>query len=149
MTIMEQIAHLKGLAEGLDIAQAGTKEARLLTAMLDVLDSMAQRVEDLDEEVEVLNDGMDAVSDELMDLEEDFYGGDDGTWPCDEDEDDEDEDEEDIVYLVQCPKCGEELEVDEDTLLEGTICCDACDQLFQLEIVEDEDEEDEDFDDEA
>lgn len=153
MTIAEKIAHLQGLAEGLDIHSENSKEAKLLAAMLDVLGSISQELTELHEDVELVTDELDELSEEVADLEEDYYGEDDGTWPYDgeedydlDDEDDEYEDDE-ILYSVKCPKCGEEMTLDEDTLLAGNIRCDNCDQLFSLEVI-DEDDESEDYDEE-
>ncbi len=158
MTIGEQIAHLRGLAEGLGITAESSAEGKLLTAMLEVLGSINQQLCALEEDVEFCNEGIEAVTEELMSMEEDYYGEDDGTWPYDgEDDEDDDEDfddeeedfddeedfdEDEILYLVKCPKCGDEMEMDEDTLLEGNIRCESCGQKFELEILFDEEEED-------
>lgn len=149
MTLAEQIAHLKGLAEGMDIQSENSKEAKLLTAMLDVISSIGKRLEELDEDLELVNDGLDGMEQELMDLEEDVYYSDedDDDWSIygeDDDEDDDLDDEEPANYVVKCPSCGAELYVDEDTLLAGKIRCNECGQLFSLEIVEDSEDEDKD-----
>ena len=155
MSISEKIAHLQGLAEGLDIRSETSKEARLLTAMLDVLQEMAVELNGLEDNVDLVNEELDELSDEVMALEEDYYLGDEDE-DFDEDEDlDEDDDfgfddEDGVYYLVECPQCGEQMELDEDTLLEGNIRCEACGQLFSLEVVDedDEDAEESDFDEE-
>jgi ribosomal protein S27E/uncharacterized coiled-coil protein SlyX len=142
MTIAEKIAHLQGLAEGLDIQKEDSKEARLLTAMLDVLQGIGDQLAALEDNVDLVNEELDELSDELMAVEEDLY--------LDEEEDDEDEleDEEDlddeddgVYYIVECPQCGEQMTLDEDALLAGNIRCEACGQLFSLEIVDDGEED--------
>ena len=151
MTINEKLAHLQGLAEGMEIEKETSKEARLLVAMLEVLKDIGAQLAGLEDNVDLVNEELDELSDELMAVEEDLY-------PDDEDEDDFDdfddlEDEEDdglfddedgVYYEVECPQCGEKLTMDEDTLLAGNIRCDACGQLFSLEILDDEDEAEED-----
>ncbi|MCD8144111.1 MAG: hypothetical protein LUD79_02025 [Oscillospiraceae bacterium] len=152
MTIAEQIAHLKGLAEGMEIQSESSKEAKLLTAMLEVLDSIGQQLEQLQEDVEIVNDGVDALSEELMGLEDDYYGEDDDVWTYDGEDDDYEDDDEELdedepfYYVVKCPKCGEEMMMDEETLLAGNIRCEACGQLFSLEVVEDDESDDYDED---
>ena len=144
MTIAEKIAHLKGLAEGLDIASETSKEAKLLTAMLDVLSDLGDELDEVVDSVDLNSEELDELSDEVMALEEDYYGEDDGTWPYDEDEDDDFEDEDDdVFYVVECPECGAKMELDEDTLLAGNIRCDSCGQLFSLEVLDDGEEADE------
>lgn len=142
MTIAEKIAHLQGLAEGMEIQKENSKEARLLVAMLEVLQEIGGQLAEMEDNIELVNEELDEVSEELMALEEDIYTGDEDE---DEDEDDdygyeEDEDEDGVYYIVECPQCGEQMTLDEDSLLSGNIRCEACGQLFSLEVV-DEDEE--------
>ena len=89
MEISEKVAYLKGLAEGLAL-DTDTKEGKLLTAIIDVLDDMAEKFVDLEDELCDVEDGLDAVSDDLSDVEEALYELDDDE---DEDEDYDDDDE--------------------------------------------------------
>ena len=61
------------------------KIGKLLSAIIDVLDDMALEIEDLKDAQRELGDGLDAVSDDLEDVEDVVFGEDD--------EDDEDEDD--------------------------------------------------------
>ena len=54
MEISEKVAYLKGLAEGLNL-DTDSKEGKLIAAIIDVLDEMSIRFEDIDETV--LEDG--------------------------------------------------------------------------------------------
>lgn len=117
MTVTEKVAYLKGLAEGLEIAE-NSKEGKLLKAVMDILSDLALSVEDLEDYTAELTEQVDAIDEDLDSLEKDFYEDDD----CDCDcgcEDDEDWDGE--FYDVTCPNCDEEFSVDEETLLEGSI----------------------------
>ena len=51
----EEVAYLKGLAEGLDIDDK-TKEGKMICKIVDVLDSFAGIVQDLEYSVEDLED---------------------------------------------------------------------------------------------
>ena len=148
MTIAEKIAHLQGLAEGMEIQKENSKEARLLVAMLEVLQEIGGQLAEMEDNMELVNEELDEVSEELMALEEDIYvGGEDEDEGEDEDDDDygyeEDEDEDGVYYIVECPQCGEQMTLDEDSLLSGNIRCEACGQLFSLEVVDEDEEADE------
>ncbi len=129
MTITEKVAYLKGLAEGLAIDTEKSKEGKLIAAIIDVLEDMGLSIEDLESNADELAEELDAISDDLADVEEDLYG--------DEDDDDDDDDE---FFQVECPNCGELLEIDEEALDEGVIQCPACAQKFVLDIFDDCDE---------
>ena len=91
MEILEKVAYMKGLAEGLSL-DTKTKEGKLLTVMMDILEDMALELEDLYEAQVELEEGLDAVSDDLSDVETYIYEM-DGEYDEDDD-DDEDEDDE-------------------------------------------------------
>ena len=50
MTISEKVAYLKGLAEGLAL-DTESKEGKLIAAIIDVLDDMSGKFEDLEDEL--------------------------------------------------------------------------------------------------
>lgn len=124
MTITEKVAYLKGLAEGLAIDTEKSKEGKLISAIIDVLEDMGLSIEDMENNMDELAEEMDAISDDLADVEEDLYG------------DGDDEDEE--FFQVECPNCGELLEIDQDALEEGVIQCPGCDQKFALDLFDDD-----------
>ena len=127
MTISEKVAYLKGLAEGLNIDTEKSKEGKLISVMIGILEEIGMSIEDLEENTEALGEEIDAISDDLADVEKAVF----------EDEDDEDE----------CPNCGETLVIDESVLDEGVIQCPNCKQKFALDLSDDcccgdEDEDD-------
>ena len=89
MTISEKVAYLKGLAEGLDLDTAKSKEGKLIAAIIDVLDDMSEKFVDLEDELCDVEDGLDAVSDDLCEVEEALYELEDDDDEYDEDEDDD------------------------------------------------------------
>ncbi len=125
MTITEKVAYLKGLAEGLALDPESSKEAKLIASMIDILEDIGLSVADLEENTQALGDELDELSDDLAEVEEVVYD--------DEDDEDDDEDDEDF-FEVDCPNCGETLEIDEDVLDEGTIVCPSCHQKFALDL---------------
>ena len=136
MEISEKVAYLKGLAEGLAL-DTDTKEGKLLTAIIDVLDDMAEKFVDLEDELCDVEDGLDAVSDDLSDVEEALYELDD-----DEDEDDDDDES---YFVTTCPVCEEEIVFNEDNLESGEIRCPNCGEKLEFDLsdlAQDEDDED-------
>ena len=138
MEILEKVAYMKGLAEGLSL-DTKTKEGKLLTVMMDILEDMALELEDLFEAQEELEEGLDAISDDLSDVETYIYEM-DGEYDDDDDDDDEDddEDEDDEVYETTCPNCEEEIFFDETILADGCVECPNCGEKLAFDLDEDE-----------
>ena len=130
MKITEKAAYLKGLATGLGLGE-DTKEAKVIHALIDLVDDMALTISDLEEGFNSISDQLDAVDEDLCSLEEDFY----------EDED-EDEDDDDVYYEVTCPACNQTVCMSEDLLLRGEITCPNCGENleFDLEDIECDDD---------
>ena len=137
MEIMEKVAYLKGLAEGMEL-DTEKKEGKLLAAIIDVLENVALELEDLwDEQVE-LADGLDAVSDDLEDVEDVLFDDEDEDDYEDEDEEDFDDDED--CYATTCPTCEETIYFD------GEVICPNCGEKLEFDmssLEEDEESEDE------
>lgn len=140
MEITEKVAYLKGLAEGLSLDKE-TKEGKLLLAIVDVLDSMASEFEVLESELGDMEDGLDAVSDDLSDVEEALFEEDE------EDEEDEEEDDAEDYFETTCPVCEESIVFDESVLDSGEITCPNCGEKLEFDLSdlanasEDKDEE--------
>lgn len=139
MEIMEKVAYLKGLAEGMEL-DTEKKEGKLLSAIIDVLEDIGLELEDLWDNTEELADGLDAVSDDLEDVEDVLFDEED-----DFDEDDEDDFDEDAdCYATTCPTCEEEIFFDESILEDGEVICPNCGEKLEFDLEsleEDEDEE--------
>ena len=140
MEIMERVAYLKGLAEGMEL-DVEKKEGKLLAAIIDVLEDMAMELEDLWDGEEELADGLDAVSDDLEDVEELLFDDEDEDDEYDEEDFDDDED----CYATTCPTCEEEIYFDESVLEDGEVICPNCGEKleFDLSSLEEDAEEDE------
>ena len=155
MTTSEKVAYLKGLAEGMGVEDAG--QGKLFKVIIDILEDLALDLADTKDSLVDLTDSVEAVSEDLSELEDDFYES-----PCftcegcadeeDDEGDEEDEDDEDdgepVFYSVECPSCGFKLTVDEDILDTGTFECPECGEVIALtsadvEEVEFDDEDEE------
>ncbi len=130
MTISEKVAYLKGLAEGLNIDTEKSKEGKLISVMIGILEEVGMSIEDLEENTVALGEEIDAISDDLSDVEKVVFDEDDedDDCCCDEDED---------FFEVECPNCKETLVIDEDVLESGTIQCPNCKQKFALDLSDD------------
>ena len=129
MTISEKVAYLKGLAEGLNLDVEKSKEGKLISVMIGILEEVGMSIEDMEENVTALGEELDALSDDLSDVESVVF-------------EDEDEDEDDDFFEVECPNCQEPLIIDDEALAEGVVQCPSCEQTFSLELTDDEDGED-------
>ena len=134
MTISEKVAYLKGLAEGLNLDTEKSKEGKLISVMIGILEELAMSVEDLEENALNLGEEIDVLSDDLADVEDVVF---------DEDEDDE-EDYDDDWCEGEGPTCGETRIVDDEALAEGEVECPKCGSRYAMDLTEDEDEETED-----
>ena len=131
MTISEKVAYLKGLAEGLNIDTEKSKEGKLISVMIGILEEVGLSIEDLEENTAAMEEEIDAISDDLSDVEEIVYEEEDGCC-CDEDED---------FFETECPTCGETLVIDSGILDEGSVQCPNCKETFAIDL-SDEDADD-------
>ena len=128
MEITEKVAYLKGLAEGMEL-DTSKKEGKLLSAIIDVLEDIALELSDIEDAQEELGDGLDAVSDDLEDVEDLLYGEDeDGEYELD----DLGEDEE--CYATTCPTCEESIYFDESVLKDGQVICPNCGEKLEFDL---------------
>ena len=58
MTVSEKVAYIKGLAEGLGI-DGESKQGKLFGAIIDVLEDIAYELEDINDSVEEVGEGLD------------------------------------------------------------------------------------------
>jgi formylmethanofuran dehydrogenase subunit E len=134
MTIIEKVAYIQGLFDGMGLDKSDSQEAKILSEILDVLKEVGDELETVDATLDEFGEEIDAISDDLSDVEEVVFDE-------DEDEDDEDDledfDDEDF-FEVACPNCGEDLVIDDNVLEAGSIDCPACGQKFALSFDEDE-----------
>jgi len=138
METSESLGYLKGLIDGLDL-DANKKETKVIKAIVDVLENLATDVDDMTEGLELVGEQIDAVDEDLADLEEFVYDDDDCDCDCCDDECEE--------YEVECPNCGETITVDEDTVMQGKFECPNCGEMLEFEVEYDDDCDCDDCDD--
>ena len=155
MTINEKAAYLKGLMEGLQL-DTEKAEGKMIAAIVDLLGDVTKKltnVEDttiaISDELDEIEEDLDAIEDFIMDEDEDDYDDDDYEDDDFDDYDDEDFDEEGFdfgdedttIYEVKCI-CGNVIAFDEETLEAGSIICEECGETLEFTF-DDEDEDEE------
>ena len=133
MTISEKVAYLKGLAEGLNLDTEKSKEGKLISVMIGILEEVGLSIEDLEENALALGEEIDVLSDDLADVESVVF---------DEDENDEEASDDDW-FEGEGPTCGAPLIIDDEALAEGFIQCPNCQSKFSLDLSDDVVEADE------
>lgn len=120
-TVKEKIAYLKGLVEGSDGTQDGHTRI-IFNRMVGVLEDVAEELESVQADLQESRKYMDALDDDLWDLEEEIHGDFDD-W--------EDEETLDVI----CPHCKEPVTVDLDELRAGedARCPDCGEKVFYAE----------------
>ena len=131
MTVIEKVAYLRGLADGLKLTDTSA-EGKVLLNVIEVLDDLALSVTDLEDAVEELGEVVDAIDDDLQDVEDALYDEDDDEDYFDDYDEFDDEDE--PLYEVQCPTCGDTICVDESMLCEGEIDCPNCGEKLEFDL---------------
>lgn len=120
--LYEEVAYLKGLAEGLEISKE-TKEGKIIHKIVEVLESFADAIVDLEEEQADLIEYVESIDEDLADMEEDIY----------EDEDEDSNEDSDFSYVeMECPNCGDLVDIDEDLLYndEIDVICPNCQAII-------------------
>ena len=160
MTLTEKLAYIKGLADGLGVDET-TKEGKILLALVDLMDDVTTAVTELEGDMDQAYEELDAIDEDLTDIEEFLWEDDEDECDCcdcddewdDEDWDDEDEcccghdhDDDELfdggIYEITCPKCGEIVCMDEEMLFSPDCGCPNCGTSFEIEFDEECDCED-------
>lgn len=110
--LYEEVAYLKGLAEGLEISKE-TKEGKIIHKIVETLESFADAIVELEEEQADLVEYVESIDEDLADIEDDIY--EDG-------EEDEDIEDDELSFIeMECPNCSDLVEIDEELLYDDEI----------------------------
>ena len=146
MTISEKSAYLKGLMDGLKL-DTETAEGKMIAAIVDLLGDVTKKltnVEDttiaISDELDEIEEDLDAIEDFIMDEEDEDYEDDDYEDFDDEEYDEEGfdfGDEETTIYEVECA-CGEIINFDEEVLEKGSMTCPNCGETLEFSFDDEE-----------
>ncbi len=150
--LKENVSYLKGLVEGLEIKKS--KDGKVIHAIVDVLDEMATAMNAMNEDIKDLDAYIDAIDEDLTDLEDDFYDeiyDEDYDELIDEDELYEGDEAAEDVELpmfefegceccnnLSCPECGEMIYIEDPSLYNPEFCdmevsCPMCGAKIRME----------------
>ena len=125
--LSDRVSYLKGLAEGLKL-DTEKNEGKLIEKILELLADMTEEMTAMHSDHDELSEYVEAIDNDLSDLEDAVMGDGEG-----EDEDEEDDEEEDDGLVeYTCPHCGEEMtfEVDSFDFDEDYLCPNCHKPLF-------------------
>ena len=120
MDICEKVAYIKGLAEGLSLDES-TKEGKILAAVIDLLGDITEEICDIEDACDDMSEQIDAVDEDLSNVEDIVYGED-----CCDDDCDCCDDEDDDLYEIECPACHDTIYLDESMLEDEGMKCPNC-----------------------
>lgn len=145
--VKQKIAYLQGLSAGINLDKE-SKEGKILGAVVDILEAMTEEIEKLRKDREELEKYVEAVDEDLGELEDEVYGNECDCDECEDDEDDEDYDSDDYFedgdlesedegsfVEMECPQCHDIVKF-ETSLLEDEdvieITCPNCDEVVYV-----------------
>jgi formylmethanofuran dehydrogenase subunit E len=122
MSAREQLAYLRGLIEGQNIAE-NTGISKFHEALLGVLDAITAELDEIASDQADLRKYVEEMDDELLSFDDDDY---------DDDDDAFDEDEEEEYERVVCPECGKDFMYQPDVYEEDEdLLCPHCGKPFK------------------
>ena len=131
MEMIEKVAYLKGLAEGLGLDDS-TKEGKVLGLVIDLLDDVVAALDYVEEDLQSMEEDLEAMEEDLEEVLEDIYGDDDDECDCGCESSALDFEGE--LYEVVCPACADVVCVDEDMLDQGQISCPGCGETLEFDL---------------
>ena len=137
MNSLEKLAYLKGLVEGLGLDET-KKDTKVINNLITLLEDVVLSVTSLEEGFAEMQQQIDAVDEDLGEVEKDLYEDDD---ECDCCKGDKDSDADDIYYEVTCPTCGDTIELNGAMLDEGWIDCPNCNEKLEFDFDDIDEEE--------
>ncbi|MEF9952608.1 MAG: hypothetical protein RR840_00010 [Clostridium sp.] len=130
--LIKKAAYLKGLCDGLEISE-GTKEGKVLVAIVDMLEEMALDMREINESYDELDSYVESIDEALLEVEEVLFEDEDDECGCGCGCDCDDVDEDGYVD-IECPNCGDKIYIDEGMFEdEEELACPNCDEPINYE----------------
>lgn len=116
--LKSRVSYLQGLSAGLNL-DGESREGKLLSGILEVLDEFAEQFNELEDAHEQLEDYLESIDEDLYQLENEILDIDEGA-------------EDDDYLEADCPRCGETVcfssnILEDDDVIEVT--CPNCDEV--------------------
>lgn len=133
MNTLEKLAYLKGLVEGLGLDET-KKDTKVINNLISLLEDVVLSVTELEENYNEMQQQIDAVDEDLGEIEKDLYDECD----CDEckgkDGKDKPAEVDDIYYEVTCPTCGDTIHLDDELISQREIDCPNCGEKLEFDL---------------
>ena len=117
--LTNKASYLKGLSDGMKL-DTEKNEGKLLSEIISFLGDIADKIEMIDDEQGFFADKIDEIEEVIDIIGEHVYGDDE----CDCDDD----------LCITCENCGEEIEITDEDLMDGSILCPQCGQEIEFEF---------------
>ena len=138
--LSDRVSYLKGLAEGLKL-DTEKSEGKLIEKILEVLADITAEIASIRADHDDLSSYVEAIDNDLSDLEDAVLEDDDSDY-SDEDDEEEEEDNDDGLVEYTCPHCGEEMTFEVDSFdFDEDYLCPNCHQPLFPETPDEDDEE--------
>ncbi len=132
MNTLEKLAYLKGLVEGLALDET-KKDTKVINNLISLLEDVVVSLAGLEDSVTEMQQQIDAVDEDLGEIEKDLYS--DDCCSCDSDCDCcAPSAAEDIYYEVTCPTCGNVIRLDDEMVALGEIDCPNCGEKLEYDL---------------
>ena len=133
--LSDRVSYLKGLAEGLKL-DTEKNEGKLIEKILELLSDVTNELVSLREDQDDLSSYVEAIDNDLSDLEDVVLDDEDGK---DFDDEDQKDNEDDNLVEYTCPHCGEEMTFEVDSFdFDEDYLCPNCHKPLFLETPDDE-----------
>ena len=130
MNTLEKLAYLKGLVEGLELDET-KKDTKVINNLITLLEDIVLSVTTLEENYAEMQEQIDAVDEDLGEVEKDLYA-DECEDCCDCGGHDSHADE--IYYEVTCPTCGDTIHLDDEMISKSEIDCPNCGEKLEFDL---------------
>ncbi len=128
MNSLEKLAYLKGLVEGLGLDET-KKDTKVINNLITLLEDVVLSVTSLEEGFAEMQQQIDAVDEDLGEVEKDLYE-DECDCDCCKDKDDAD----DIYYEVTCPTCGDTIHLGDELISMREVDCPNCGEKLEFDL---------------
>ena len=112
--LTNKASYLKGLQEGMKL-DTSKSEGKLFSEIIDLLGSIAERIELIEDEQDYVADKIEEIEGVIDILGHEIYADDDDR-DCDCDD----------CFCVTCENCGEQFEITDEDIMDGSTNCPYC-----------------------
>ena len=134
MSLSEKFAYLNGLISGLSLDET-KKDTKVINNLVTLLEEMVKSVSDLETTVEEMRQQLDAVDEDLGEIEKDLYDDEPHDHPVKMPKSNSSKkDDSEIYFEVTCPTCGDTIHLDDEIISRNEIDCPNCGEKLEFDL---------------